>query len=166
MIRELYVLYRPLGCDDESSTDEEQGEKVLYSYPSQSVPKILSRMNMLEGLIDFTAKFSHQDIDTVVLENNTWSFFHCEQDLWFICCMGGTSNGRGRAGGLSMDNNEATANSEDNKMNSTAAQDTLFHTHQPSGVGLIDALQQMYRVYIYTRGSILHMLHGKDDEHL
>ena len=33
MIEELYVIYRPIGNEDDASTDEEQAEKVLFSYP-------------------------------------------------------------------------------------------------------------------------------------
>mgnify|MGYP000574152564 CR=1 FL=1 len=59
MIEELYVIYRPIGCEDEASTDEEQGEKILFSYPlHQSLEQQLSRVTMLEGLIDFTSRFS------------------------------------------------------------------------------------------------------------
>ena len=60
MIDELYVFYRSIGCNDESATDEEQGEKMLYSYPpGKSLNDQLGRVMMLEGLIDFTCKFRY-----------------------------------------------------------------------------------------------------------
>ena len=33
----VIIFHRKLGCIDESATDEEQGEKVLYFYPETSL---------------------------------------------------------------------------------------------------------------------------------
>lgn len=35
-IKNLVVFDRRLGCTDESATDEEQAEKILYYYPEQT----------------------------------------------------------------------------------------------------------------------------------
>lgn len=71
------VFHRQLGSVDESSTNDEQREKILYYYPPDvSIDNQLSKMSMIEGLIEFTSKFSSESIDFVTMEHDTWSF--CE----------------------------------------------------------------------------------------
>lgn len=98
-IKNLVVFDRRLGCTDESATDEEQAEKILYYYPEDTslysqvrfllafaffhkncvqleneiihivLPLFqLSRMTMIESLIEFSAKFSPDPIDIVLME--------------------------------------------------------------------------------------------------
>lgn len=73
-----------LGSMDESATDEEQGEKILYYYPRDvsvywqvcrfcsSMIRIticqLSKMTMVESLMEFSNKFCPDPIDVVVME--------------------------------------------------------------------------------------------------
>lgn len=42
---------------------------------------------MLEGLIEFNAKFSRESIDVVVMEKHTWAFFNCEPNIWIIAAV-------------------------------------------------------------------------------
>ena len=88
------IFDRTLGCADESATDAEQGEKILYYYPpyvtlDQQVSLLywptdyklglkkivitnfclqLTKVNMLEGLIEFSNKFSSEPLDIIVME--------------------------------------------------------------------------------------------------
>ena len=137
MIEELYVIYRPIGCDDEASTDEEQGEKILFSYPKQSLFQQLKRITMLEGLIDFTSRFSEQDIDTVAMEKHTWSFLQPEPGLWLVACAS--------YGDISPD-------SEGEQ-----------HSPKVSGPGLVDALSRMYTAFVSFRGNVVHIIEGHEN---
>jgi hypothetical protein len=84
----LIVFHRGLGSSDESATDEEQGEKILYYYPEDTaLYDQLSRMNLLEGLVDFTSRFSSEPLDVVVMKNMTYAFLFCELDLWIVIGM-------------------------------------------------------------------------------
>lgn len=138
MIDELYVLYRPIGCEDEASTDLEQGEKILAAFPSgQSLDKQLLRVSMLEGLIDFTRKFSSEDIHSVVMQNKVWAFMQPdgEEGLWFIAgapCGNGSGNG--------------------------SKQRTVFKEHLPSGAGIVDGLNRFYNMFVMLRGSIINII--------
>ncbi len=63
------IIHRGLGSADESSTDEEQGEKILYFYPENiSLYDQLSKLIMLESLIEFNSKFSKSPIEYVVMK--------------------------------------------------------------------------------------------------
>jgi hypothetical protein len=84
----LVVLSRRLGCDDESASDDEQAEKILYFYPpSTPLERQLSRVTMIEGLIEFAGKFSSDPIDTVMMEKQLWSFFPAEPDVWIVAAV-------------------------------------------------------------------------------
>ena len=79
------VLHRTLGCSDESSTDEEQGERILYYYPEETnLFMQLSRLSLIEGMIEFAGKFSSEPIDFVMMENSIWAFFECEPNIWMV----------------------------------------------------------------------------------
>ena len=88
MISTLCIFYRPLGCNDEAATDEEQGEKILYYLPEDTpLGKQLSRLTMVEGLIEFSGRFSQSPLETVVMDKQTWAFLQCEQNLWVVASM-------------------------------------------------------------------------------
>lgn len=79
------VIHRQLSCIDESATDEEQQDKILYYYPEDTpLYQQLSKVTMLEGLIEFSGKFSSEPIQSVVMDNTTWVFCNCEKDFWII----------------------------------------------------------------------------------
>lgn len=89
----LFIVHREMGCADESSTDEEQAEKILFSYPyNLSLYNQLTKINMLEGLIEFTNKFSSESLDSVVMESNTWSFLECEPNIWIMMAIDNGAN--------------------------------------------------------------------------
>lgn len=47
----LIVFHRKLGCIDEAATDEEQGEKVLYYYPTTPLYDQVSNLtNFFAGI--------------------------------------------------------------------------------------------------------------------
>lgn len=145
MIDELYVIYRPIGCEDESSTDEEQGEKILCSFPAdQSLDRQLLRVGMLEGLIDFTGKFSKESINSVVMEKKVWAFMQPvgEEGLWFIA-------------GAPVDSAPNT--------NAKYRQQTIFQGHRPSGAGLVDGLNRLYEAFVMLRGGIIDIVNSGMD---
>jgi hypothetical protein len=77
-----------LGCDDESASDDEQAEKILYFYPpSTPLERQLSRVTMIEGLIEFAGKFSPDSIETVLMEKQLWSFYPAEPDVWIVAAV-------------------------------------------------------------------------------
>jgi hypothetical protein len=136
MISTLCVFYRPIGCNDEASTDEEQGEKILYYYPEDTaLSRQLTRLTMVEGLIEFSSRFSSTALETVVMEKQTWAFLQCEPDLWIV---GATDNQPA----------DATAN-EDHR--------------RPNGTAFVDTLMKLYRLYCLFRGNILDSIRGVND---
>lgn len=50
-IKNLVVFDRRLGCTDESATDEEQAEKILYYYPQQTslYMQVIQQCNYISG---------------------------------------------------------------------------------------------------------------------
>ena len=64
------VLCRDLGCIDDTASEEEQYEKILYYYPEDTrIAAQLQRANLCEGLIDFSTRFSENEpLDTVTMK--------------------------------------------------------------------------------------------------
>ena len=149
MIRTLCVFYRPIGCADEASTDEEQGEKILYYYPEASLSKQLSRVTMLEGLIEFTAKFSKAPIETAMMENQTWAFVQCEPELWIVAAVDNDS-GVAEAASTSFEDSQSDRGQQQNQH------------HRPNGMCFFDALMKMYRVFCLLRGNLVNVIRGKN----
>lgn len=83
---DLIIIHRLLGSTDESASDEEQAEKILYFRSNQelSVGQQLSMLTMIEGLIEFTTKFSKQSIQSAVLDRKIWCFYECEPETWIV----------------------------------------------------------------------------------
>jgi hypothetical protein len=48
-IKNLVVFNRRLGCTDESATDEEQAEKILYYYPERTSLYMQVRITTLQA---------------------------------------------------------------------------------------------------------------------
>lgn len=84
---ELIVIDRALGSQDESASLEEQADKILYFKCPQdgvSVNQQLSMLTLVEGLIEFTTKFSNKAIETALLDRKVWCFHECEPDTWLV----------------------------------------------------------------------------------
>ncbi len=63
------IIHRDIGSQDESSTDEEQGDKILFFHPEDtSLYNQLSKLIMLESLIEFNRKFSKHSLEFVVMQ--------------------------------------------------------------------------------------------------
>jgi hypothetical protein len=128
-----FIVHRGMGCDDESATDEEQAEKILFYYPRlTTVGDQLSKINMVEGLIDFAAKFSVDSISTVVMQQYTWAFLECEPGVWFVVAM------------------DSQVHPYDHANDSGLVQGT----HQPNTHAMEASLRNMYEMYCTTNGSI------------
>lgn len=83
MISNLIVSHVKLTCDDEDATIEEQYEKILYYYPlSTSIKEQLSEVCRLDSLIQFSARFSSEPLQYVLMKNKTWGFVQCEPNVW------------------------------------------------------------------------------------
>ncbi len=186
MLDELYIIYRPIGCADESATDLEQGEKILFSYPpGRSLGAQLNRLVMLEGLIDFAAKFSSEDIDTALMDEKTWSFFQAEPGLWLIACSSvnsdstqesgiihnSNSNGNlfssgnetvGGANGASTGHSGAKGTVNSKNRSGDKYMDHMKQPFLPSGLSLLDSIIKMFRIYTSLHGEIsTYIEHGK-----
>jgi hypothetical protein len=132
-LRFAFIVHRGMGCDDESATDEEQAEKILFYYPRlTTVADQLSKINMVEGLIDFAAKFSVDSISTVVMQQYTWAFLECEPGVWFVVAM------------------DSQVHPYDHANDSGLVQGT----HQPNTHAMEASLRNMYEMYCTTNGSI------------
>ena len=83
------VFHRKLGSEDESSTEDEQRERILFYYPPDvSISNQLNKLSMLEGLIDFSKKFSpKENIEYVDMENDIWGFLEVEPDIWIVVAL-------------------------------------------------------------------------------
>ncbi len=130
-----------MGCDDESATDEEQAEKILYYYPeSESLNDQLNKINMVEGLIDFATKFSVDAISTVVMQQNTWAFYECEKNIWVIAAV-------------------------DSQSLNSSSPDEFTHNHQSNTYALEASLRSLYSMYFTTHGPLqLQLGSGQGDE--
>jgi len=128
----LIIFHRKLGCIDESATDEEQGEKVLYYYPKTSLYWQLSRINMLEGLIEFSNKFcKSDDIDIVIMEATTWVFYQCEPEIWIVIGMSNVASSIP----TNPINNNSSSSSSSSSNNNTKNNHNQHNSQSPKGTG-------------------------------
>ena len=129
-LKYVFIVHRIMGCDDESATDEEQAEKILYYYPeSESLNDQLNKINMVEGLIDFATKFSVDAISTVVMQQNTWAFYECEKNIWVIAAV-------------------------DSQSLNSSSSDEFTHNHQSNTYALEASLRSLYSMYFTTHGAL------------
>lgn len=183
----LVVFHRGLGSSDESATDEEQGEKILYYYPEDtSLYNQLSRMNLLEGLVDFSSRFSSEPIDVVVMKHMTYSFVLCEPDLWIVI---GINNSELSDKKRSASSSSATSQGNGNDLSkfhspshpSSASPSSSMHSpdssgantthskslgdnqHVPNSTGMIDSITRMYKAFTTIFGDIGSLLSDRDN---
>jgi First Longin domain of INTU, CCZ1 and HPS4 len=145
------IIHRQLGCPDEAASDEEQAEKILYFYPENTSTNVqLSKINMLEGLIEFTSKFSHEPLETAVMDRLTWGFFEAEKDVWIIIGIGNTphldayTNPEGWQENIGLDSTNG-----------------YFNKHRVNADACILTLKRWYSHYFVMHGTIDHKLRCK-----
>ena len=137
-----FIIHRGMGCDDESATDEEQAEKIMFFHPqSVDLNEQLSKINMVEGLIDFAEKFCVDPISTVVMQQYTWAFLECEKNVWFIIAV----------------------DSQVNTLDTSGSASLPIHIHQPNTYAMEALVRNMYDMYRTTHGSIQGGLSNIDD---
>jgi hypothetical protein len=154
LITNIVIFHTKLGCDDESSTDEEQGEKILYYYPDEtSLYKQISRINMLEGLIGFSSKFTNETIDVVILKDTTIVFSLVEKDIWIIITMN-NSTSPSSLNRLHSNNDDLVSVSYNNLKNSD-----IYAT---SSTGLIESITRMYKTFLLLHGDLNEILFNND----
>lgn len=133
MLTELIILHRGLGCNDENASDSEQAEKILYYYPSNNGVDRLKRLNMLEGLLDFTGQFVRDGcIETVIMKRSTIGFLLMEENIWMIA---------------SYDNTKAVSDISDEI-------DSKQGVYTPNPAGLTDIMIRIYRLFTTFHGNI------------
>ena len=112
VIGKLLLFHRELGSDDEDATFEERSERLLFFYKSShSISALdanstsaldantqrqesatvdflgeeeLAVLHMLESLIEFSAKFCCEKVDSVLTRKEFWTIHECEKNI-FIC---------------------------------------------------------------------------------
>ena len=137
-ISSFVIFHRRLGCGDESSTDDEQKERILYYFPQDvSVYAQLSQLSMIEGLIEFTNKFSSEIIEYITMNDCTWAFFQCEPDIWIV-----TSH----------------------KNNTDIKNPNLIFKHRPNGSAMVKNLQYIYSLYCVFHGGMENHLIGASNK--
>ena len=134
----IIIFDRGLSCNDESADNDECGEKILYYYPDEvTLEDKLARMTLVESLIDFSKKFSKDNIETSVTKRNMYSFCNCEKDIWIIFSYV----------------LESTTHANDGNNNNGYN----FHAN---GSSMIDMMMKMYRIFTTFFGSISNNLNG------
>jgi len=129
------IFHRRLGCSDESSTDDEQKERILYFYPPDiSVFAQLSKLSMVEGLIEFTNKFSSETVEYITMADDTWAFLQCEEDTWIVAAV---------------------------KNDCKLRRNSLLFRHRPNGCALLTCLKHVHRLYVTFHGDLGQFLIGK-----
>eukprot|EP01038_Epipyxis_sp_PR26KG_P009333 gene9333-12576_t len=150
-IQYLIVIHRKLGCNDEAASDNEQAEKILYYYPEHiSIDNQLTKINMLEGLIEFSSKFSFDPLDSVVMERVTWGFYEAEKDLWIIIGVGN------KPWESNSDNQDGWQENAD-----IGSLHGFFYKHRVNINALNVTLKQLYHSYFVLNGFITEFLQGK-----
>ncbi|KAJ1433649.1 hypothetical protein B484DRAFT_84180 [Ochromonadaceae sp. CCMP2298] len=145
-VRYAIVLHRGLACSDESATDEEQAERVLYFYPeSASLSQQLAKVIVLESLIDFSSRFSTQPLDSVVMQNHTWAFSECEPGVWVI---------------LGVDAQPHVSSPAEIPVAPVPQSPLPLHCNQASPFALQASAQHIYRLLRLTHGPLLKALRG------
>ena len=140
MLTELIVLHRGLGCNDENASDSEQAEKILYYYPSNNAVDRLKRLNMLEGLLDFTSQFVRNGhIETVLMKRSTIGFLLMEENIWMIA---------------TYDNTKAVSDGSDEI-------DSKQGVYTPNPAGLTDIMTRIYRLFTTFHGNISDIINKK-----
>jgi hypothetical protein len=98
---------------------------------------------MLEGLIDFTSKFSLEPLNSIVMKNITWGFFECEPNIWII---GGFDNSSSI---IDISNTNKDGNSNNSLI-----------LHRPNPKGIISILETFYKLFYTFNGSIHNLIQG------
>ena len=117
MVREVMIFHRGLGTDDESASNSESHERVLFHFAAAEAAdacpppehddrwaevgdadsvereqrRQLSTLSLLEGLIEFAKKFSGEEdvpAQTVRMRERTWSLVQAEPGVWVALCIG------------------------------------------------------------------------------
>lgn len=92
LLSTLIFIHRELGSNDESSSDSEQIDKILYFYPeSTPIHLQLAKCNMIEGMIDFFTRFTYDDdsLENVLMDNHIWSFLRIDEhpSIWLVAAV-------------------------------------------------------------------------------
>lgn len=117
-----------------------------------SLTSKLEKVNLAEGLIDFSSRFSLDDITSIVLQNCTWGFFQCEPSIWFVA---GYYNSVPCEEGFHklVEKGEGKYASQ---FGATEDPQSLF-LHHPNGVGIHSTLSKLYYSFQAFNGLITSM---------
>lgn len=140
-ISNFIVVHRRLSCEDESASDEELCEKILFYYPNTltTIEKLI-KLGLVEGLIEFTSKLGDENVDYIVMESKLWVFYECEPQLWIISSL--------------LYNNGTRSNQ--------CVTERLIQ-HRPCGTSLKAVLKRMYETFVLFHGSMYSAISGGVD---
>jgi hypothetical protein len=153
--------------------------RVRRNKKSLSLSEKLNKINMLEGLINFTSKFSNEVINTVVMNKLTWTFHECETNIWMIVAISNNCNDDYNFNENDTDddddddddyNNYGNAdnyNIHDNHQEySQYYNDDAFYSHLPNSYSIDIMLRYLYKMYYILYGSMTSYLYGYNNHHL
>ena len=160
------VIHRDLGVSDESATDEEQVDKVLYFYPELTPLAVrLKLINMLEGLIEFAERFSEKEdiLDTVVMENRTWTYARWEPQVYCIVAVENHPQNNGDLGSSKSASSLSELPNTSDAINNGNNNPNMYQ-HQPYSSGLLDTMIRIHRMYCTFHLPINKHLYGDNNE--
>ena len=148
---------------------------------SLSLSEKLNKINMLEGLINFTSKFSNEVINTVVMNKLTWTFHECETNIWMIVAISNNCNDDYNFN--ENDDNDNDDDDDDDDYNdygnadnnnihdnhqeySQYYNDDAFYSHLPNSYSIDIMLRYLYKMYYILYGSMTSYLYGYNNHHL
>ena len=80
------IIHNELACEDESATDAEATEKILYYHPESDDSRArLNHLSLCEGLIAFARTMNpHAPVETVHMQRRRFVFEEVEPSVWCI----------------------------------------------------------------------------------
>lgn len=79
------LLHRGLMCTDETGTEAELLEHVLWYYPaSDDNRRRLQRLSVAESLMAFSLSFAGSRVDSVLMRSSRYVFLEVEPEVWMV----------------------------------------------------------------------------------
>ena len=140
------IIHERLGTNDDSASDNEVMDRILYYYPFEATNgERLSTLKFIESMIVIGLKFSkdfNDGIKTVTMKKSTIGFIEVENDCWFVVSI--LNDGGINKGIINL-------------------RPQLF-VHRPNSQSILGAMKHLYFIITTTNGSINALLSGEDNE--
>ncbi len=155
----VIIVHRKLGVEDESSSDAEVLDRILYFYPPHSSQKEqLSRMQMVEAMVEFGARMSDTGMNFITMQDSTVAFYECEPKCWLVASI------KNEPDSSSSSSSGSYSSSSSSSAGSMSHSCPYLFNHRPSGSGIISTLKRLYAAFATIHGSILNILKGDDND--